>query len=1767
MKKALKLTLLAIRSLIISTIIVGTFAKIPVPSTLGWMDLGWQYRKPITVSNSGSTATNEDVLITVDTLALVNEGKLQATCNDLRFTDSDENTTLSYWIESGCNTTSTKIWTRIPSLPSGGKTIYMYYGNPTAVSTAQAWSGNVIMFADAACPTGWTRATTLDGKFLYGSATYGTTGGSNSHAHTDAISTSSSISTTNIAGSTSAGTSGTTTTHTHTNLKATVNSNASVQPPYKDAILCYSNKFMLTQGLVSMFNTTTPTGWTRFSALDGVFPKANTTYGTTGGSATHTHTTTANVVTGAATGTQNTITVPFSATGGTVTYSGGYTIHTFTSGGTFTANKAGSVEVLVVGGGGGGSSASEHFFAGGGGGGGGAVYSSAYAVATGGTGVTVGAGGAGNGRGQNGGNSVFSSLIGYGGGGGGQFSNGSAGGSGGGGGGTGLNITQYSFYGGAGSQGYRGGNALGWGAAGGGGMGSAGGDVTEPHGTWGGYGIVYSISGSSVCYAGGGGGGPLKVTYGEPGSGQCGGGNGGGGGSNLTPTAGAANTGGGGGGGCGWDAPIGTGASGGSGIVIVRYPTPTITASGTIASSTHTHTSASATVSTDSNLPPYLDMVFAKANSDQYATENNIIITSALPPLGWNRFTALDSKFTRGAATYGATGGAATHTHSTTITTGAPSATLTSYGTGANFANSTHTHSATVTSDAVSNLPAYTTVIYAQRKVSKTTVVGTESVQNSAPNAPSTPQTEGSDNPTLVSDYTPEFSAIFTDVDGDNTGNYYQIQVNTNSSFTGTTMWDSTKTSLVPAVANGSRSQDISYAGTALQPGTTYYWRMKFWDSNTYQNESNWSTTAQFTMNYAPAALNTDLTGAEDIYAGKTLTIQTKYSDPNGATDLDKLYLQIKNPAGTDIEYYITSTGSNQTNQFPTSVSGAIYLSGIKYDTVIGSPTANDITVTWHVTPNWNWIRGASIQYGVKALDKNTAVSTYSYTTTTYKYENRLDFAGTLAVTDSENNPITSGDWTSSNQVLTFSGIKVVYFGTTNIYPLDTEFDVKITNEESTEWSDLISTGENISIDITTANITNIDDTYTLSIANIPTGGIDASASTFNLKTDKTNPVISSLASDTHPNQSTWYTATTADIDWTISDAESGIESTWYIWDKNISTDLVTTIADGTLIAGNTISIENIIDGSSYLHLATRDNCGNTAFSTYTVNIDTHNPIIESVSSTTHSSQTTWYSNDLATILWESYDTGSDILGVWKLLDQNETRTVNQVLTDGTQESAIDTFITPDLADGIWYLHLVAQDNTGKTTYAKYTLKIDTNVLDIVAITGEHNNVLQNINSGPIISWTDPNSISDNTFYITNDGTVPTNTNFTYSTTENTYDLPAQKEGETIIKVRAMNATGTYSETRTFTILYDSVAPTNVSNFITTPSQRTINLIWQNPTASDFNKVVVVKNNSHAPTSITDETTIFQGNSTTYTDTNLNVSTRYYYTIFALDNIGNTSSGTMAQATTPAVQTIPTEPTTPVEPEPVIPTPQQETIVIKAQDLKEEQKVSVTTEEKKVNTTSNGEIHIFVKQTLDIEIPAETITDNTTDFEQVTLTVNNQTYNMTYNAERNTYKTTIDAPSVKGTYTTTIQAVTSNNTSNLSITMSLLVDPYGYIFAKSGVNEVRILNAKVTLYTKKNNTEVIWLASEGGNNPQYTNAQGEYQYFVTPGEYKLVIEATGYMPTETEWFTVESNIVEKNIELKKNPYLWFGIIAGIEIIAGIGIAIFIKKKKSRRKNG
>ena len=94
------------------------------------------YKIPITINNTGnsSTLTNYQVQVNINTASLISAGQMQSDCADIRFADSSGNL-LPYWIEGGCNTTTTQIWVNVNTIAaSSDTTINMYYGSASASS-------------------------------------------------------------------------------------------------------------------------------------------------------------------------------------------------------------------------------------------------------------------------------------------------------------------------------------------------------------------------------------------------------------------------------------------------------------------------------------------------------------------------------------------------------------------------------------------------------------------------------------------------------------------------------------------------------------------------------------------------------------------------------------------------------------------------------------------------------------------------------------------------------------------------------------------------------------------------------------------------------------------------------------------------------------------------------------------------------------------------------------------------------------------------------------------------------------------------------------------------------------------------------------------------------------------------------------------------------------------------------------------------------------------------------------------------------------------------------------------------------------------------------------------------------------------------------------------------------------------------------------------------------------------------------------------------
>jgi hypothetical protein len=124
--------------LLVLATILGVVLPCEPASAQGWYDASWAYRRPVTVANSGGTAlTDYQVQISVN--SSFDFTKAKADGSDLRLTTNDGTTPIPFWIETwDASVQQAKLWAKVPSIPSGGATIYLYYGNLAASSASSA---------------------------------------------------------------------------------------------------------------------------------------------------------------------------------------------------------------------------------------------------------------------------------------------------------------------------------------------------------------------------------------------------------------------------------------------------------------------------------------------------------------------------------------------------------------------------------------------------------------------------------------------------------------------------------------------------------------------------------------------------------------------------------------------------------------------------------------------------------------------------------------------------------------------------------------------------------------------------------------------------------------------------------------------------------------------------------------------------------------------------------------------------------------------------------------------------------------------------------------------------------------------------------------------------------------------------------------------------------------------------------------------------------------------------------------------------------------------------------------------------------------------------------------------------------------------------------------------------------------------------------------------------------------------------------------------
>jgi len=273
----------------------------------------------------------------------------------------------------------------------------------------------------------------------------------------------------------------------------------------------------------------------------------------------------------------------------------------------------------------------------------------------------------------------------------------------------------------------------------------------------------------------------------------------------------------------------------------------------------------------------------------------------------------------------------------------------------------------------------------------------------------------------------------------------------------------------------------------------------------------------------------------------------------------------------------------------------------------------NNWTVDFNITFNWTYpgdnlhdvqVNATSF---IKGPVKLNAADMYCV-------ENDLIFNGTLSIKDKNNRSIFENDLVRGGEKLIWTGLKVVYENTTDIFPPDNEFNITIWDEHGNFWYDSPASGKNFTIKTTTPFKTNlVGETYIINISEIPQE-CDNTNETFVIRIDGDTVIFSNPI----PDNISWQTSLEVNVGITIKDYGGGLVngssvmkcisldngSTWANWEMITDVD-----SDESVLVQDAVILEDGTD--NLIKWRAKDSFGNgpTQSSPYCILVDTQNVI------------------------------------------------------------------------------------------------------------------------------------------------------------------------------------------------------------------------------------------------------------------------------------------------------------------------------------------------------------------------------------------------------------------------------------------------------------------------------------------------------------------------------------------------------------------------------
>jgi len=281
-------------------------------------------------------------------------------------------------------------------------------------------------------------------------------------------------------------------------------------------------------------------------------------------------------------------------------------------------------------------------------------------------------------------------------------------------------------------------------------------------------------------------------------------------------------------------------------------------------------------------------------------------------------------------------------------------------------------------------------------------------------------------------------------------------------------------------------------------------------------NACNWSVTNEIRANEPAIERN-------EVFAGLPVTLFVGVNDTIGPDDVSKITVEFKDN-GISFEYE-----SESVRKFG-NLNETVSLNSWHMEKRV-----ENLTLELNLTFGWNFPTGVPVDVWVKAYATMADnVNNESESLGLFTVSNEVSFFGRPVAKNADGDVIQSGGYCKGGDVITLTGIKVVYSGTEDVYPPDNQFDVNLWGDGGNDhWMDAISSGEEISIEATMPN--NGMDNYSFKFNLSGPARFNSDPVTyFYMKIDNVTPTLS----NPFPEEGMWFNSTTVKCTIEINDTK-----------------------------------------------------------------------------------------------------------------------------------------------------------------------------------------------------------------------------------------------------------------------------------------------------------------------------------------------------------------------------------------------------------------------------------------------------------------------------------------------------------------------------------------------------------------------------------------------------------------------------------------------------